>query len=391
MKTLFAFLLAASFTGSIVAGTLPHVTSVNPAELAAAKSSYQAGSDEGSSAARAIRAAEKALKMDPVTVTSKTQAPEGGSMHDYVSLAPYWWPDPAAKDGLPYIRRDGEVNPERELYHDREHFGQLVSAVGALSSAHYFTADERFAEHATRLLSAWFLDSATCMNPSLNFAQAIRGRNAGRGAGLIEMHMLPRILDAIGLLEGSQSWTPAKQRAMTDWCSRYYAWLNTSPIGRDEFRAPNNHGSWYDVQRASVALFIGKTEEAKKILEEAKTRRIASEIEPDGTQPKELVRTKSMGYCTFNLIALTTLATIGSTAGVDLWHFATADGRGIQKAIDYMAPFYAGKANWDHKQIIPFDWNEALEMLTKANPFYDGAYDAVLAAVQHKAEGKKKK
>jgi hypothetical protein len=29
-----------------------------------------------------------------------------------MSLAPYWWPDPKSPNGLPYIRRDGERNPE---------------------------------------------------------------------------------------------------------------------------------------------------------------------------------------------------------------------------------------------------------------------------------------
>ena len=38
----------------------------------------------------------------------------GGDKHDYLSFGSYWWPDPDKPDGLPYIRRDGGVNPESQ-------------------------------------------------------------------------------------------------------------------------------------------------------------------------------------------------------------------------------------------------------------------------------------
>ncbi len=34
-----------------------------------------------------------------------------GDKHDYYSFPPYWWPDPSKKDGMPYLRKDGETNP----------------------------------------------------------------------------------------------------------------------------------------------------------------------------------------------------------------------------------------------------------------------------------------
>ena len=56
--------------------------------------------------------AEKALRGGAFSVTTKSATPPSGDKHDYISQAPYFWADPGKKDGLPYIRRDGERNPE---------------------------------------------------------------------------------------------------------------------------------------------------------------------------------------------------------------------------------------------------------------------------------------
>ena len=58
--------------------------------------------------------AERAQLGDTYSVTDKTLSPPSGNKHDYMSLAPYWWPNPNTANGLPYIRRDGVVNPERD-------------------------------------------------------------------------------------------------------------------------------------------------------------------------------------------------------------------------------------------------------------------------------------
>ena len=52
--------------------------------------------------------ARKALREGTYSVTSKGVVPPSGDKHDYMSQAPYFWPDPTKKDGLPYIRKDGE-------------------------------------------------------------------------------------------------------------------------------------------------------------------------------------------------------------------------------------------------------------------------------------------
>ena len=60
------------------------------------------------------REAEKALAAPPFVVTEKKHPQSGFDPHDYVSLATYYWPDPTKTNGLPYINRDGERNPETQ-------------------------------------------------------------------------------------------------------------------------------------------------------------------------------------------------------------------------------------------------------------------------------------
>ncbi len=212
--------------------------------------------------ARLRREAEEALQAGPFSVMDKKAPPPSGDKHDYMSLGPYWWPDPEKPDGLPYIRRDGEVNPEGDTY-DRNPLNAMTAAVETLALAYYLTDHPPYADHAARLLRVWYLDEATRMNPHLEYGQAIPGRTAGRGIGIIDTAQLVRLVDAVGLLGGSRAWTSEDQQSLQAWFRQYLTWLRQSAHGREEARATNNHGTWYDAQVGAFALFVGDERTAR--------------------------------------------------------------------------------------------------------------------------------
>jgi len=325
--------------------------------------------------------ARKVLKEGTYSVTSKGVVPPSGSKHDYMSQAPYFWPDPAKKDGLPYIRKDGERNPEINKITDHATMDDMEDSVETLALAYYFRGDEAYAKKAVELLRAWFLDPATKMNPNLEYAQYIPGVNTGRGIGLIETRGLTRVVDAIGLLEGSKSLTDVDKRGLTDWYSKFLTWMQESKNGRDESASQNNHGTYYDLQIVSYALFVGKADLAKSVAETAKTKRIAKQIEPDGSQPLELARTKGWSYSVMNLEGLITLAALADHSGVDLWNYKTKDGRGIRGAFDFLYP-YANGEKWKFQQIGEWPSQILFPVMRRASAKYaDAKYKSMMAKV----------
>lgn len=255
----------------------------------------------------------------------------------------------------------------------------MVEAVETLALAYYFKSNEAYAAKAVQLLRAWFLDSATKMNPNLQYAQAIPGVNTGRGIGLIETRGLTRIVDAVGLLKGSKALTEADRRGLKDWFSKFLQWMFESKHGRDEAAAKNNHGTYYDIQTASFALFLGKKELAANIIQTAKAKRIAAQIEPDGRQPLELARTRAWSYSVGNLQGLMLLATLGENVGVDLWTYETKDGRGIRKALEYLVPFALGEQKWPYQQLGEWQPQMLFPLLRQAATKYqDQQYRALI-------------
>ena len=157
--------------------------------------------------------ARAALSHSVYSVTFKKTLPPSGNRHDYQSFSRYWWPNPDTADGLPYVRRDGQVNRELLSHGDRVPLGSLVDDVQALSLAYYYLDDQRAGEKAVEIVNTWFLVPDTRMNPHLSYGQSVPGRSDGRGPGIIDTRGFMLVIDSVELLDDSVGWTAARHAA----------------------------------------------------------------------------------------------------------------------------------------------------------------------------------
>jgi hypothetical protein len=332
---------------------IPQTFLIKPDVLLKNKQAIQFGDEKlTKNLAALLLDAEKALSDGPYSVTFKSKVPPSGNKHDYMSVGPYWWPDSTKAGGLPYIRKDGEVNPERYEIKDAEYFKDLCKDVRTLSLACFYTSDAKYAEKAAGLLRVWFLDEETRMNPNLNYGQAIPGHTDGRGIGLIDTRATDELIDGIQLLKASNHLTADEYAALQNWFALYLDWMTTSPIGLDEADEHNNHGTYYDVQTVAIALFLQQPERAANMLENQTKARIESQLAEDGSQPHELARTQSWSYALMNLSGFFTLAALAENVNMDLWNYVSPGGKSIKSACLWMMPFAEGKP-WPYQQIKP--------------------------------------
>jgi Alginate lyase len=315
--------------------------------------------------------ADRALTTRPFSVTEKGTLPPSGDRHDYLSIAPYWWPDPSKHDGLPYVRRDGRINPAAKNNEtDSKRIENFSDAVGALGIGYYFSGDERYARHAALLLRTWFLDPATRMNPNLKYAQAVMGINDGRGTGIIDTRHFWQVIDAIGLIEPSGALSAEEVAGLRQWFADYTNWMLTSKNGLDEAASRNNHGTYFDEQVVDQALFTGDRELARKTLTEALARRIDVQVRPDGSEPLELERTRAFHYSTFNLQALFRMARYGELAGVDVWHYPDPARPALRDALAYLTPYVVKPSTWPYQDIQGVAYADYLPLILAAEREY---------------------
>lgn len=322
--------------------------------------------------------ADAALDHAPYTVVDKTMTPASGDRHDYMSMGPYWWPDPSKPDGLPYVRRDGRVNPERDGDgFDVTDLEKLSQDVQALALAHYFTGDRRYADKAAQMVRVWFLDPATRMNPNFDHGQAVPGRVPGRAEGVIDAHRLARVVESVGLLEPTGALTPDELDGLKVWFGDLVEWMATSPIGREERVARNNHGLYYDTLITHFALFAGLDDVARAVSERAAADRLDAQIAPDGSWPHELARTRSLHYSTWTMTAAFDLADEARCVDVDLWNHRSPDGQSLRGATDFLAGWAGREQDWPWPELDKTETQSLYEVLLRAAwEWNDPAYAA---------------
>lgn len=318
-----------------------------------------------------IALADSFLTKKPTSVMDKVKLPPSGDKHDFLSLAPFWWPDHTKKDLLPYVYRDGKLNPEVSLFPDRNNLRDLIYKTKILSVAYHFTNNITYAVKATELLQVWFLNNDTRMNPNLQYSEVISGKNNGTASGIITTSSFSEILESIQLIQNSSAWSVQDQKEIESWFEKYLEWLLNSDFGKREQKRLNNHGTWYDFQVSSIALFLNKTEIVIDILERNIEKGIETKINQDGSQPYEIERSKSLDYHIYNLQAFFNLAKVGDNLGIDLWYHESSEGSGLKRAIDYLLPYALEKKQWPYQQEGPIRSYRLADLLCQASKHYE--------------------
>jgi hypothetical protein len=317
-----------------------------------------------------LNKANSILNIVPKSVMDKTDIPPSGSKHDYVSLAPYWWPDPTKPNGLPYIKKDGLINPEVKNFPDKEHMPALSENVYLLGIAYYLSGNEVYAQKATDLLTVWFMDTATRMNPNLNFAQMVKGINNGRGTGIIDTRHFIYAIDGIQLIENSKYWTKEKNKSTKKWFSEFLTWLQYSANGIEEMQTKNNHGVWYDAQTLAIALYVDSTQLAKRIVERS-LQRLDQQSNAEHLFPLELERTNSLHYSNFNLNAFSVIAQLAKNLGINYWETETIHKHSLHKSYLALLPYLKNERAWTLQEITPYKYEEGYSLLYYAQKNID--------------------
>ncbi|MGG1517595.1 alginate lyase family protein [Paenibacillus oryzisoli] len=318
-----------------------------------------------------MREAEVYLTAPTIQITDAISLHSPGNAHDYYSNGDYWWPNPDTKDGLPYIRRDGQSNPNNFNAH-RESLRRMRTRTACLTSAFRLSGERRFGEKAIELLAAFFIDEATRMNPHLRYAQAIPGVCEGRGIGIIDTLHLIDAAAAVQVLQISGEFDQGVLQNVTGWFAAYLNWMNTHPQGIEERSEPNNHGVCWFVQAAAFARLTDDARMLAWCREQFKTRLLPEQMDLSGGFPRELARTKPYAYSLFTLDNFVTLAQLLSVPGDNLWTYELPDGRGIRQGMSFLLPYIENKSEWPYGPDIEYedDWPVGMSFMLFAGLAY---------------------
>ena len=284
--------------------------------------------------------AEETLTKPIVAVTKIDLPRPSGNPHDYVSIAPYRWPNPDTPDGLPWIPRDGVVNPKTMSGNQP---GNLYSRVATLGLAAFYFPEraKEYAEYVNRQLYDWCINPETYMNPHALYAQGLPGICEGRCSGLIDFANSYSFLNSIGILECLGLMDSEILAGVKDWFRRFTDWILTHDYGLRIDMGGDNHATWHDANVMGMAFFNQRESLKRNIAITAYDSRVKKFIWADGSQQVELKRTKPIGYSLYNLKAMLIVAKLSEKIGINKY-WTVDEKRGVcimKSAVDFLYPY----------------------------------------------------
>lgn len=302
--------------------------------------------------ARILSSAGRFMKEEPVTITSSFSTRSAGGKHDFFSESDYWWPDPKNPDG-PYIRKDGMTNPGNFDEH-RLAMRRFSIQVPALTAAYLITKDVQYAKQSMKHLRAWFVTEETRMNPTMRYAQAVKGVSIGRDVGIIDALHLVEVSRSIQVLEKAGMISRDDLDKIKKWFTDYTDWLMTSKNGIDERDHKNNHATEWVLQVAVYSQLVNDKEKMDFCRKWFKEVLLPGQMAQDGSFPEELARTKPYSYSIFNLDLMTAICQVLSDENDNLFRFTLPDGRSMKKGIEFLYPFIADKTKWKYPRDVMY-------------------------------------
>lgn len=326
-----------------------------------------------------LELAQAALAKPIRTVIDKTEIPPSGNRNDYLSL-PRYMHDIDGK----FIRIDGRsaetsiVGTEESHRHDREALQECFTQASILAASGVICRREDFLKRSAEILSAWFIDRDTAMNPTARFAQWKPDASAGGNfAGLIdfrELWTLPYLSNTL-LVNGALS--RPQHGAIKQWLARFLEFLAKSEQGGQAVTAGNNIGTWTHLLVVSLSLFAGNFAIAAAQLNNASLRLVA-QCDVIGLQAAELSRTRPLHYSLLNLTAWILLANLGRSVGFDLWNYRGIEGQSICRMMHFVQANMVQFPEYGSEPKKYTDWYDALLLLVPGT-----AADRSLLAPQH--------
>ena len=313
-----------------------------------------------------IKDANRIVRVGEIyTVVNKKQLPPSQSRNDYYSLAPYWWPDANKIDKQPYVRKDGKVNPESKEVTDSYMLGSLSNDVYTLGLAYFYTDDEKYAKWINKLIAVFFIDPETRMNPNLNYAQVIKGRN-NRGSITIEAASFIKLIEGLQFAQNSSALNRHYISGIKKWFGEFAFWMESEERPRRDMYANNNIGVYYAAQIIVYSLFVGNEAKGKKFLEEHGRRIVDNQIDGEGRLEAELQRSIPWSYTKYGMAAFDYLVQLSFNLGVDLYSYENPKRGSIDKMYKWLISYAEKEKSWEYDKETP-SLNQLQTVLLRSN------------------------
>jgi hypothetical protein len=321
-------------------GEIPDLTILDGLDLVRLKQAYSSQNEVVLSIVDGLlKEADALLRLCPVSVIDKHQCGRSSQVvtqrNDYVSLAPYWWPN--GTDGS-YIRQDGKINPEAGCdSYDSKRLELLTESLQTLAVAAYITGQSKYAIAASAWLNQWFVNPESRQNPNLNNAQLIVGKPLPNIFGIIEGRNYIWIVESIKILEALDFDLDLDISSLKQWYLEFFEWILSDDLfNKFSGNISNNIAFWYDLQCISYARFTDQSDLARDIIKTMSLPRIIEQVSTDGSMPAELIRQKPYDYTAFAMVAITGISSASEKLDMPLWNNQTAAGRCLSAAQDWL-------------------------------------------------------